>query len=284
MGKRSAKRLLFNVEELIFGQSSGQFAKSCCEGDKFFILQLGSNSHGAFLLISELTYGRRKGSIVVPEVKSGSGWRGFGLHLRKINNGSGGDIGKKKNALIQNTNFEQPGVKSLSVFSHNNSVEGILGQRKPPGVKILSESSHVNRVTCKDSTRGQRDQIGAKILSTIDGIEDKDHNHSLANPDHRQRGNSDLVALGVSASRVLPPGQADASSSDDGLMPMRVLDTPVIGKESAARCSFVLGIPDSGKAVFSRFLGFGALETQGLGRWDIGFNGDLVISSVVAGI
>ena len=84
MGKGSAKRLLFNVEELISGQSSGQFAKSCREGDKCFILQLGSNSHGAFLLISELTHGRRKGSIVVPEGKTGNGWRGFELHLRKV--------------------------------------------------------------------------------------------------------------------------------------------------------------------------------------------------------
>ena len=83
MGKGSARRLLFNVEELISGQSCGQFAKSFREGDKFFILQLGSNTYGSFLLISELIHGCRKGSIVVPEGKLGSGWRGFGLHLRK---------------------------------------------------------------------------------------------------------------------------------------------------------------------------------------------------------
>ena len=76
MGKGSARRLLFNVEELISGQFHGQFAKSFCEGDKFFILQ------GSFLLISELIHGhRRKGFIGVPEGKSRSGWRGFGLHL-----------------------------------------------------------------------------------------------------------------------------------------------------------------------------------------------------------
>ena len=78
MGKGSARRLLFNVEELISGQFHGQFAKSFCEGDKFFILQ------GSFLLISELIHGhRRKGFIGVPEGKSRSGWRGFGLHLWK---------------------------------------------------------------------------------------------------------------------------------------------------------------------------------------------------------
>nr|POF26609.1 hypothetical protein CFP56_54236 [Quercus suber] len=69
MGKGSAGRLLFNVEELISGQSRGQFAKSFHEGDKFFILQLGSNVYSSFLLISELIHGRHKGSIVVPEGK-----------------------------------------------------------------------------------------------------------------------------------------------------------------------------------------------------------------------
>ena len=81
MGKGSAKRLLFNVEELISRQSRGQFAKSFREGDKLFILQLGSNTYDSFLLISKLIHGCRKGSIVVLERKLSSGWRGFGLHL-----------------------------------------------------------------------------------------------------------------------------------------------------------------------------------------------------------
>ena len=51
--------------------------------DAIFILQLGSNEHGSFLMISELLHGRQKGFIVVPEGKLGSGWRGFGFHLRK---------------------------------------------------------------------------------------------------------------------------------------------------------------------------------------------------------
>nr|POE97740.1 hypothetical protein CFP56_76948 [Quercus suber] len=185
MGRRSAKRLFFYVEELISGQSSGQFAKTCRKGDKCFILQLGSNSHGAFLLISELTHGHRKGSIVVPEGKTRSGWRGFGLHLRKAlapeslapkqpitgipftdasksfasvvagkqnYNGGGGAIGKNINVLIQDTNPELPRVKSLSVSNRNNHEENILGQREYPGVKILLESNRVNRVTSKDST------------------------------------------------------------------------------------------------------------------------------------
>ena len=34
-------------------------------------------------MISELEHGRQKGLIIVPEGKLGSGWRGFGFHLRK---------------------------------------------------------------------------------------------------------------------------------------------------------------------------------------------------------
>ena len=57
MGKGSAKRLLFNVDELISRQSRGQFVKSFRKGDKCFILQLGSNTYVAFLLISKLING-----------------------------------------------------------------------------------------------------------------------------------------------------------------------------------------------------------------------------------
>ena len=34
-------------------------------------------------MILELLHGHRKGFIVVPKGKLGSGWRGFGFHLRK---------------------------------------------------------------------------------------------------------------------------------------------------------------------------------------------------------
>ena len=71
MGKGSAKRLLFNVEELISRQSRGQFAKSFREGDKLFILQLGSNTYDSFLLISELIHGRRTGSIASKQATTG---------------------------------------------------------------------------------------------------------------------------------------------------------------------------------------------------------------------
>ena len=84
MGKESAKRFLLHVEELLSKQKPGQFARSVKEGDRVLILQLGSNAHGSFLLFSELVNGRHRDSIVILEGKSGSGWRGFGMHLRKI--------------------------------------------------------------------------------------------------------------------------------------------------------------------------------------------------------
>ena len=78
-----AKRMLAMMEDFIFSEPSGHFARSVRDGESVLLLQLGSNAHGSFLMISELLHGRRKGFIIVPEGKSGSGWRGFCLHLRK---------------------------------------------------------------------------------------------------------------------------------------------------------------------------------------------------------
>ena len=47
-------------------------------------MQLGSNAHGSFLMLSELFRGKRKGFIVIPEGRLRSGWRGFGIHMRKM--------------------------------------------------------------------------------------------------------------------------------------------------------------------------------------------------------
>ena len=83
MGKESAKRLLTYVEDLMSHTPPKHFARTFRDGNKLFILQLGFNAHGSFLMISELDHGRWKDLIVVPEGKLGSGWRGFGFHLCK---------------------------------------------------------------------------------------------------------------------------------------------------------------------------------------------------------
>ena len=181
MGKGSAKRLLLNVDELISGKSRGQLAKSFREGDKCFILQLGSNTYSAFLLISKLINGRRKGSLVVPEGKSGSGWRGFGLHLRKVldseslapkqvitgfpkrdatksfasvvarnrkTNGGGGDKGKNKTDSVQNT---------------NTCKENLLGQREQSGVKILSVPSRNSELPARKVVLDRGSNLGRRL-------------------------------------------------------------------------------------------------------------------------
>lgn len=87
MGKESAMRILILVEELISKQSPGQFASTVREGDKVFIMQLGSNAHDSFLILSELFRGKHKGFIVIPEGRLGSGWRGFGKTVVPIQQG-----------------------------------------------------------------------------------------------------------------------------------------------------------------------------------------------------
>ena len=54
-------RILNHIEDLVSKQSPSQFARIVREGDKVFILQLGSNAHGSFLMLSELHKGKRKG-------------------------------------------------------------------------------------------------------------------------------------------------------------------------------------------------------------------------------
>ena len=45
LGKESANRFLFHLEELNSKQSPGHFARTIREGDVVFILQLGSNAN-----------------------------------------------------------------------------------------------------------------------------------------------------------------------------------------------------------------------------------------------
>ena len=49
MGKESAKCLLAIVEDLMSNVTTGNFARTFRDGEKVFILQLGSNAHGSIL-------------------------------------------------------------------------------------------------------------------------------------------------------------------------------------------------------------------------------------------
>ena len=57
MGRESAFRLLFQMEELLSKQSFDHFARTIREGEKVLILQMRSNAHGTFLLFFELLHG-----------------------------------------------------------------------------------------------------------------------------------------------------------------------------------------------------------------------------------
>ena len=73
MGKESAKCLLAIMEDLMYNKTLGSFARTFRDDEKVLILQLGSNSHCSFLMISKLIHGRWKLFLVVPKGKSVSG-------------------------------------------------------------------------------------------------------------------------------------------------------------------------------------------------------------------
>ena len=172
MGKESAKHSLTYVEDLMTNTPPEKFARTFRDGNKVFILQLGFNAHGSFLMISKLVHGRWLGFIIVPEGKLGSGWRGFGFHLRKViapdtlvvklpsqsvlnptvqkfrqqksflsavvdgdrkNNGGSGK-GKQLMPNIQNSN-----KSSLSNQNHDSCDRGARKEGAVPGAEIMLE-------------------------------------------------------------------------------------------------------------------------------------------------
>ena len=53
------------------------------EGDTAYIVQLGSNSFGQYLLVTELKVGGMRRSIIIPASKAQQGWRAFVVELRR---------------------------------------------------------------------------------------------------------------------------------------------------------------------------------------------------------
>ena len=173
MGKESANRFLFRLKELISNQSPGLFARTIREGDLVFILQLGSNAHGTFLMVSELLHHQRKGSIVIPEGRLGSGWRGFGLNLRNI---------LKPPSLTSQGSFPRiqsaPKADAAVVVGsrHNHGGAAYKGKEKIPVFQNLKSSTPRNPYRDHDSNFSWKDsaQLGANILSNIDVIAKRD--------------------------------------------------------------------------------------------------------------
>ena len=131
MGKESAKRLLFNVEELASKQSPVQFSRTFREGDKIFIIQLGSNARGNFLLISELIHGRRR---VILEGKLGRGWGRFSLHLRKTLEDS---LLRQGHSGIRNDEPKHPAMVVQEGRQKNYGIVGIRnGEHEHPAMVV----------------------------------------------------------------------------------------------------------------------------------------------------
>ena len=171
MGKESAKRILFHIEELISKQKLGQFARTVREGDRVLILQLVSNAHGTFLLFSELDNGHRRGSIVISEGKSGSGWRGFGMHLRKT-----------ILLIIQATGAKQARatfkpVRVMEKFRQNLGGFGDKGKEISLGFQNLK-----SQISWGGNSGTNKVHVGADVTSVtpgFNGVADKDVNSSL---------------------------------------------------------------------------------------------------------
>ena len=173
MGKESANPFLFHLEELISKRSPGHYARTIREGDLVFILQLGSNAHGTFLIVSELLHGRRKGNIVIPEERLGSGWCGFCLNLRKI---------LKPASLTSQGSFPriQSALKADAAVvvgrPHNHGGATDKGKEKSTVFQNLKSSipSNPYRDQGRSFSREGTTQIGADTLSNIDVIAKRD--------------------------------------------------------------------------------------------------------------
>ena len=173
MGKESANRFLFHLEELISKRSPGLYARTIKEGDLVFILQLGSNAHGTFLMVFELLHGRQKGSIVIPEGRLGSGWHSFDLNLRNI---------LKPPSLTSQGLFPRiqsaPKADAAAVVGrpHNHGRAANKGKEKIPGFQNLNFSTPRNPYLDHGSSFSGIDtaQLGADFLSNIDVIAKRD--------------------------------------------------------------------------------------------------------------
>ena len=158
MGKESAKRILFHVEDLASKQKPGQFARTVREGDRILIIQLGSNAHGSFLLFSELDKGRRRGSIVIPEGSLGSGWRRFGFHLRKT------IFPVSQNLSVQ---YRRTAMKQVGVMENfRQNPEGVVNK----GKVLMSGFQNLNPDFSWGGNSGfDKDGDGAVVTSVIKG-------------------------------------------------------------------------------------------------------------------
>ena len=187
MAKESVKHSLAIVEGLMSNVSAGKLTRTFRDGDKVFILQLGSNAYGSFFMISELIHGRWKGFIVVPEGKLGSGWRGFGFHLRKAIAAETLAIKLSSQSVLKPTIVEQCRQRDtkthmLVMVEGCRREDGGGNKRKqliPNFQNLKNILSSQNQDFRERNARKEKANIGAKILLIIYGIVSNDTEEGL---------------------------------------------------------------------------------------------------------
>jgi hypothetical protein len=86
LNKRDCFWLLESLEELLIASSTEDFWRRSRSGSPGIFVQRCANRHGRFLVVEDFGGGKRRGFILVPEGRSGEGWKSFVLELRAVVN------------------------------------------------------------------------------------------------------------------------------------------------------------------------------------------------------
>ena len=168
MGKKSAKRLLTYVEDLMTNAPPKKFARTFRDGNMVFILQLGFNAHGSFLLISELVHGRQKGFIIALEGKLGSGWRGFGFHLRKVIAPDTLVIKPPSQSVLNPIMQKFRQQKSFLLTAVDSDQKNNGGSGK--GMQLMPNIQNLTKLNLSNQNHDSRDK-GARKEGAVPGVE-----------------------------------------------------------------------------------------------------------------
>ena len=196
MGKESAKRLLTYVEDLVSLSPPEQFARTFRDGNKVFILQLGFNAHGSFLMIFELVHGRRKGLIIVPKGKLGSRWRGFGFHLRKAISPESLVVKSQSPSVLIPTEQKFSHQKSFLVAAMDGDCIKNDGSRKGKPLLPNVQNSNKANQTIKSSLGCQNLELRERCAGQVSAVPEAEF--TLALKDNSLYGAKSPLSLEVS--------------------------------------------------------------------------------------
>lgn len=91
-GRKVTKQLVLNfslvkwmvqtLKDYFHLEISREFIKSSSSGNRAFIAQRSSNTHGHFLTIVEYVRGGRRDLMIIPKAINGNGWKKMAMELR----------------------------------------------------------------------------------------------------------------------------------------------------------------------------------------------------------